>query len=228
MKRREVIKKIGFSFGAATLTPSLLSILNGCNFEEEGWQPKFLSLQEYDMTEKITDIFIPATEIPGAKELNLTRFIDAHYQLMLGSKEQKNIKFLMKQFSDMLLERTSKNKLDRVATSEYENELSRLLKADKKERQKWQKSYNNYIKKLNKIDLQTKQDIPLDNEEPPKPLSKDINSYIFLDGIRQLSIWGFRNSEYIGEKVLAYDPVPGQQKGCVDLIEATGGKSWSI
>ena len=215
MKRREVIKKIGFSFGAATLTPSLLSILNGCNFEEEGWQPKFLSLQEYDMTEKITDIFIPATEIPGAKELNLTRFIDAHYQLMLGSKEQKNIKFLMKQFSDMLLERTSKNKLDRVATSEYENELSRLLKADKKQRQKWQKSYNDYTKKLNK-------------GEAAKPLSNHISSYVFLDGLRQISMWGFRNSEYIGEKVLAYDPVPGQQKGCIDLIEVTGGKSWSI
>ncbi len=29
--------------------------------------------------------------------------------------------------------------------------------------------------------------------------------------------------EYIGENVLAYVPIPGQQKGCVDLIEATGG-----
>ena len=75
--------------------------------------------------------------------------------------------------------------------------------------------YNDYTKKLNK-------------GEAVKPLSKDINSYIFLDGLRQLSIWGFRNSEYIGEKVLAYDPVPGQQRGCVDLIETTGGKSWSI
>ena len=215
MKRREVIKKIGFSFGAATLTPSLLGVLNGCDFKEEGWQPKFLSLQEYEMTEKITDIFIPSTEIPGAKELNLTRFIDAYYQLMLGSKEQKNIKFLMKQFSDFLLEKTSRKKLDRVATSEYENELSRLLKADKKQRQKWQKSYNDYTKKLNK-------------GETAKPLSNHISSYVFLDGLRQISIWGFRNSEYIGEKVLAYDPVPGQQKGCIDLIEVTGGKSWSI
>ena len=215
MKRREVIKKIGFSFGAVTLTPSLLSVLNGCDFKQEGWQPKFLSYQEYDMTEKITDIFIPKTDIPGAKELNLSRFIDAHYQLMLSSAEQKNIKFLMKKFSDMLLEKTSKKKLDEVSTSEYENQFSRLLKADKLQRQRWQKSYNDYTEKLNK-------------GEAVKPLSKDINSYIFLDGLRQLSIWGFRNSEYIGEKVLAYDPVPGQQKGCVDLIETTGGKSWSI
>ncbi len=215
MKRREVIKKIGFSFGAVTLTPSLLSVLNGCDFKQEGWQPKFLSYQEYDMTEKITDIFIPKTDIPGAKELNLSRFIDAHFQLMLSSAEQKNIKFLMKEFSQMLLEKTSKKKLDEVSTSEYENQFSRLLKADKLQRQRWQKSYNDYTEKLNK-------------GEAVKPLSKDINSYIFLDGLRQLSIWGFRNSEYIGEKVLAYDPVPGQQKGCVDLIETTGGKSWSI
>lgn len=215
MKRREVIKKISFSFGAVTLTPSLLSVLNGCDFKQEGWQPKFLSYQEYDMTEKITDIFIPKTDIPGAKELNLSRFIDAHFQLMLSSAEQKNIKFLMKKFSDMLLEKTSKKKLDEVSTSEYEDQFSRLLKADKLQRQRWQKSYNDYTEKLNK-------------GEAVKPLSKDINSYIFLDGLRQLSIWGFRNSEYIGEKVLAYDPVPGQQKGCVDLIETTGGKSWSI
>jgi len=93
--------------------------------------------------------------------------------------------------------------------------LSRLLKADKKQRQKWQKSYNDYTKKLNK-------------GEAAKPLSNHISSYVFLDGLRQISIWGFRNSEYIGEKVLAYDPVPGQQKGCIDLIEVTGGKSWSI
>ena len=215
MKRREVIKKIGFSFGAVTLTPSLLTVLNGCDFKQEGWQPKFLSLQEYDMSEKITDIFIPKTDIPGAKELNLSRFIDAHYELMLSSAEQKNIKFLMKEFFEMLLEKTSKKKLDEVLTSEYENQFSRLLKADKLQRQRWQKTYNDYTEKLNK-------------GEAVKPLSKDINSYIFLDGLRQLSIWGFRNSEYIGEKVLAYDPVPGQQKGCVDLIETTGGKSWSI
>jgi len=27
---------------------------------------------------------------------------------------------------------------------------------------------------------------------------------------------------------LAYAPVPGQQKGCVDLMETTGGKAWSL
>jgi len=27
---------------------------------------------------------------------------------------------------------------------------------------------------------------------------------------------------------LAYSPIPGQQKGCVDLEETTGGRAWSL
>jgi hypothetical protein len=26
---------------------------------------------------------------------------------------------------------------------------------------------------------------------------------------------------------MAYAPIPGEQKGCVDLMETTGGKAWS-
>ena len=35
-------------------------------------------------------------------------------------------------------------------------------------------------------------------------------------------------SEEIGENVLWYDPVPGQQKGCVPLSEAGNGKVMSL
>ena len=35
-------------------------------------------------------------------------------------------------------------------------------------------------------------------------------------------------NEYIGENVLAYAPIPGDYKGCVDLMETTGGKAWSL
>jgi hypothetical protein len=27
---------------------------------------------------------------------------------------------------------------------------------------------------------------------------------------------------------LIYRPIPGEQKGCVDLEEATGGRAWTI
>lgn len=46
--------------------------------------------------------------------------------------------------------------------------------------------------------------------------------------IRDQSVWAYRSSENIGKNVLAYDPIPGQQKGCISLKDATGGKAWSL
>ena len=65
-------------------------------------------------------------------------------------------------------------------------------------------------------------------------ISKDINSDEekiaagFVIELRSLTINAFRTNEYIGENVLAYQPVPGKNVGCVDLEEATGGKAWSL
>lgn len=49
-----------------------------------------------------------------------------------------------------------------------------------------------------------------------------------LQGIRSRTIWGFKTSEEIGEKVLVYDPVPGLYNGCISLQETTEGKVWSL
>jgi hypothetical protein len=49
-----------------------------------------------------------------------------------------------------------------------------------------------------------------------------------MSSLRGLTIWGFKTSEFIGEEVLAYLPVPGEYIGCGDLQELTGGKAWSI
>ena len=50
----------------------------------------------------------------------------------------------------------------------------------------------------------------------------------FASQLRSLSVNAFKTNEFIGENVLAYAPVPGEQRGCVDLMEATGGKAWSL
>lgn len=49
-----------------------------------------------------------------------------------------------------------------------------------------------------------------------------------LMGLRGISIWGYRNSQRVGMEVLAYDPIPGDFKGCVSLEETTGGRAWSL
>ncbi|WP_276168167.1 gluconate 2-dehydrogenase subunit 3 family protein [Zobellia alginiliquefaciens] len=50
----------------------------------------------------------------------------------------------------------------------------------------------------------------------------------FVKRLRDLTIWGYKCTEYVGEEVLAYDSIPGQYIPCGDLDELTGGKAWSI
>ena len=59
-------------------------------------------------------------------------------------------------------------------------------------------------------------------------LPSEAIAYGFANQLRSLSITAFRTNEYIGENVLAYAPIPGEQRGCVDLMETTGGKIWSL
>jgi len=54
------------------------------------------------------------------------------------------------------------------------------------------------------------------------------NASEFAYLLRDLTVEAFKINEYIGENVLAYVPVPGDYKGCVDLMGATEGKAWSL
>jgi glucoside 3-dehydrogenase (cytochrome c) hitch-hiker subunit len=67
------------------------------------------------------------------------------------------------------------------------------------------------------------------NKEAQKKLKKEDN-LVFgaLVDLRNTSVWAYRTSEKVGEEVLAYDPIPGAQLGCIPLEEATGGKRWSL
>ena len=49
----------------------------------------------------------------------------------------------------------------------------------------------------------------------------------FAKKLRDLTIWGYKCNEYVGEEVLAYLPVPGEYISCGDLNELTEGKAWS-
>ncbi|MEP0212414.1 MAG: gluconate 2-dehydrogenase subunit 3 family protein [Cellulophaga sp.] len=50
----------------------------------------------------------------------------------------------------------------------------------------------------------------------------------FAKKIRELTIWGYKCNEYVGEKVLAYLPVPGEYIACESVEKLTKGKAWSI
>ena len=57
---------------------------------------------------------------------------------------------------------------------------------------------------------------------------KDKAVFDTLKEIRDKTVWAYKSTEEIGENVLAYDPIPGIQIGCVSLEETTGGRAWSL
>uniref|UniRef100_UPI003F5CC5C5 gluconate 2-dehydrogenase subunit 3 family protein n=1 Tax=Flagellimonas lutimaris TaxID=475082 RepID=UPI003F5CC5C5 len=59
-------------------------------------------------------------------------------------------------------------------------------------------------------------------------LDDDIASFSFANDLRDLATWAYKNSEYVGEEVLAYLPIPGEYVPCGDLQTLTGGKAWSL
>ena len=61
-----------------------------------------------------------------------------------------------------------------------------------------------------------------------KSLETDELALKFANDLRDLTINSYKINEYVGENLLAYSPIPGDYKGCVDLKETTGGKAWSL
>ena len=60
-------------------------------------------------------------------------------------------------------------------------------------------------------------------------IPEEAMAYYSIVNISDWAVTGYRwGNEFIAKNVLDYRPVPGQQKGCVDLSEATGGLVWAL
>ena len=57
--------------------------------------------------------------------------------------------------------------------------------------------------------------------------SKNDKITIAIQDLRKLTVGAYKINEFVGENLMAYNPVPGKQIGCVDHNEATKGVVWS-
>jgi len=108
-----------------------------------------------------------------------------------------------------------------------------------KQQKEFKQGINAVIKKLNKpVKNLTVKDYDAllahylkASKDKQASFQKDKNEALVLgtlNSLRSFSIWAYKTSEQVGEKVLAYDPIPGELIGCMPLNEATGGKAWSL
>lgn len=217
MDRREALKKLGLSFGFLVGAPTAISILQGCSGSGTSTlsKPLFFSEEEAEVITKIVDIILPAGGgTPSASEVNVPGFIDQYLQEVVSVDEQDRTKEYLGKFIGQLKENSGKDDVSLLTDEDIEPLIAKSLKKSQEEEQKIYQEINNYVQAKQKGESVT--------------LFADVASFALLTNLRSLTIWSYKTSKTVGEEILAYEPIPGRQEGCIDVDEATGGKAWSL
>lgn len=215
MDRRRVLKNMGMSLGYMVATPTLLSIVQSCKSEPAiTWKPEFLAQNEGSVLSKLVDIILPKTDTPSATEVQVDIFIDKFAKDVMETEQQDFLKMSMNKFIDKALADSGKEKAEDLTTEDLEPVLASSLKYTKEQQAEMFETINSYTKAI--------------SEGTTAEIGDEISRFAFANNLRGMTIWGYKASEYVGEEVLAYLPVPGEYVPCGDLQELTGGKAWSL
>lgn len=215
MDRRVALKNMGLSLGYAVAMPTLISIVQSCKNEKIlEWTPDFFTPEQGAVLTQLVDIILPKTDTPSASEVQVHLFIDRLTDQVTEKGKQDFMKMSMDKFIAKALKDSGKEKAADLEPKDLEPVLAETLKMTKEDQ----------IQNLKVIDVYTES---MANGKPVD-ITDEVSRFGFANNLRGLTIWGYKTSEYVGETVLAYLPVPGEYIACGDLNELTGGKAWSL
>lgn len=217
MKRRSALKNMGMVFGYAAATPTLLSVLQSCKEKPPyaEWIPSFFNKDKGYALAQMVDVILPKTDTPSATEVNVHTFIDAFANEVLPVEQQAFTKMLMDKFMNKVLSESGKESLLDLEGADFEPALKKYLaKRTDADEEAQEEAMGKYMEAM------------MAGEEAD--LDEDVACYAFAGNVRGMSIWAYKSSEYVGEEVLAYLPIPGEYVACGDVDELTGGKAWSL
>jgi gluconate 2-dehydrogenase gamma chain len=199
MNRREAIQKATLALGFAISAPALTGILNGCKPAPElNYQPVFFTKEQAALLDELTEILLPKTDTPGAKEVGVSSFIDVMLKDVYPKADQEAfLKGLaafdedaQKSFGDPFNECTVEQQKELVKKHHDAAFAENVGGAS-----------GNWWDAANKA------------ERP------------FILKVKELTLLGFFTSEAGATQVLQYNQVPGPYHGCVPLTEV--GKAWA-
>ncbi len=197
MNRRKALQRTGQLTGAAVLMPSMLSLFQSCKDEKRlDWQPTFLNEDEAKTISTLVDIILPRTDTPGALDLKVDMFIDKVFAETYDTAGQENIRAEIAAFNA-----DCKKKYGDVFIALNESDQNKVLQEAETSNGKFGRGVWGA------------------SVEEQEPIG-------FYRSMKSMAIWAFFTSEEIGEKVLSYDPIPGEYEPCKPLSEV--GNRWSL
>lgn len=208
---------MGLAFGYAVATPTLLGLLQSCKDKPAyaEWVPSFLDKEKGYALAQTLDVILPKTDTPSATEMNVHVFIDAYLDEVLPLEQRDFVMMKMNKFYDKILADSGKETLMDIEAVDIEPALQTYLrKRTDEEEEIHTEAINNYMEAIMQGGEAT--------------LDDDISRFSFANDLRDLATWAYKSSEYVGEEVLAYLPIPGEYIACGDANTLTGGKAWSL
>lgn len=227
MDRRRALKNIGLGAGFLVATPTVFSLLQSCA-KEVSFSPVFLSPGQAHALTKMVDLIIPSDDqVAGAIDIGADKFIDAYWKEVIPREQdmavvkingeyrqlQQHIELSWKLLEEYFLEKYGRT-LDKGTPEDFDDLLKTTFAIDKPAQQEHYIKIGNFYKEYDR--------------DPTAMLDKDASVFGLLSDIRGMTVWAWKTSEEIGKNILWYDPIPGQQKGCIPLDEAGNGKVMSL
>lgn len=209
MDRRKAIKNIGFTFGAITMSSTMVSLIQSCQSDNSTWRPKIFNKDQARVVENMLEIIIPETETPGAKSLKLIQVVDADIFYNYSKQRQNNLICLIDEFIIMLKDKEQVRSVGDISEKNLEQYLDKYLNIldpinnDKELYMGWKdlsegSEWCDIIRKL----------APNDKEY----------LYSNICGVFQdMAANSYKASEYVLTNIRGYIPVPGRYDGCVDV-----------
>jgi hypothetical protein len=197
MNRREATKNTALLFGLTVSGGAISSLFSSCQKQNRlDWKPVFFTEDEALNISALCETILPKTDTPGARELKVDIFVDLMMKETLSPEDQQHVKKGYGRFVELTAEM-------------FDKDFHKLLVEEQKEVLKaLSKETNKFVMSVWGSPI---------GEQPPLD---------FYRRIKQFSMIGYFTSERIGKDVLAYDPIPGGQKGCIPFDEV--GRSWSL
>jgi hypothetical protein len=216
MERRSALKNMGMALGLTVATPTILSLLQSCQGEKEiAWSPVFFTSDQGAVLTQLVDIIIPKTDTPSASEVQVHVFLDLYVQEVSSMADQKLMISGLNALIAQALEASSKSNAADLSAEELEAVLAPALAPKTQEE----------ATRLSEAVAEFNLSIDANSEAV---IADELSSTWFAQNLRGSVIWAYKTSEYIGEEVLAYLPLPGGYVPCGDLNELTGGRAWSL
>lgn len=198
MNRRDAIKNIGLSLGYAAAVPTALSILQSCSTQTASWTPQFLTTDQGHLITNLIDLILPKT-----------------------ADAPGGVEVNVPEFIDLLALKTFKVEKQKKFKQQLQTVIAELTQNEK---------ITIAVKDIaaEKYDALLAKHLKSTQSERKQFSKEEKTVFNTLKDLRSKAVWAYKMSEYVGENILAYNPIPGEYKSCIDLNEVTDGKAWSL